>query len=256
MQRYDKAGNIDQAIAQYQEAVKGDPAFALGWAGLADAYISKYKLEQDPRWLDQANDSCTRAARIDSELAPVHITLGRIQSETGKLDLAVQEFQRALALEPRNSEALLGLASAYERQGSPEAAKTFERGAALRPDYWDGYNRLGEFYIRQATGKLQTDKPMRKKRLEDAEAQFRGAVELTPDNWVGYVNLAAALQLQDRYDESARYLEKSIQLSPSYAAYSNLGNIYYRQLKPAQAAPIFEKALALNDKDFRTWYNY
>src|SRR5262249_17168661 len=107
MQRYDKAGNIDQAIAQYQEAVKGDPAFALGSAGLADAYISKYKLEQDPRWLDQANDSCTRAARIDSELAPVHITLGRIQSETGKLDLAVQEFQRALALEPRNSEALL-----------------------------------------------------------------------------------------------------------------------------------------------------
>src|SRR5262249_38875851 len=71
-----------------------------------------------------------------------------------------------------------------------------------------------------------------------------------------YVNLAAALQLQDRYDESARYLEKSIQLSPSYAAYSNLGNIYYRQLKPAQAAPIFEKALALNDKDFRTWDNY
>ena len=30
MQRYDKAGNIDLAIAQYQEAVNSDPAVRLG----------------------------------------------------------------------------------------------------------------------------------------------------------------------------------------------------------------------------------
>ena len=151
---------------------------------------------------------------------------------------------RALELDPRSSEALLGLASVYERQGrATEAAKTYERGTALRPDYWEGYNRLGDFYIRQS-------------RPADAEAQFKRAVELTPDGWVGYLNLGVALQLQNKYDESARALEKSIQLSPSYAAYSNLGNIYYRQMKPAQAAPLFEKAVAINGSDFRAWFNY
>lgn len=244
LQRYDKPGYIDQAIAQLEEAVKSDPNFAIAWAALGEAYLAKYHVEQNPRWLDQATESCTRAARIDNQLAPVHIALGRVQTDTGKLDLAVQEFQRALDLNPRNSDALFGLALVYERQGRPaEAGKMYERAAALRPDYWEGYNRLGEFYIRQ-------------NRPPDAEAQFKRAVELTPDNWVGYVNLGVALQLQNKYDEAANALQKSIQLSPSYAAYSNLGNIYYRQLKPAQAAPLFEKALSLNDKDYRTWTNY
>jgi serine/threonine-protein kinase len=244
MQRYDKPGNLDGAIAEYQAAVKTDPAFALGWAGLGEAYLAKFHVEQIPKWLDEAIASCTRAAQIDSSLAPVHVALGRTQMDTGKLDLAVQEFQRALDLNPRNSDALSGLAGVYERQGRfAEAEKTYQRAIALRSDYWEGYNRLADFYLRQ-------------KRPAEAEAQLKHVIEITPDNWVGYVNMGVALISQNKYDESAQAFEKSIQLAPSYVAYVNLANVYYRQLKPAQAAPLLEKALALNDADYRAWFNY
>ena len=49
-------------------------------------------------------------------------------------------------------------------------------------------------------------------------------------------------------------LKKSVALSPSYAGYANLGSLYLTQKRYAgKPAAMTEKALALNDTDFRVW---
>jgi serine/threonine-protein kinase len=245
MQRYDKPGNLDQAIGELQNAVKTDARFALGFAGLGEAYSLKYLVDPNPKWIDEAAANCKHAAELDDHLPSVYATLGRIHSGAGQFDLAVQEFQRALDLNPRDADALVGMASTYEKAGRiPDAEATYKRAAAMRPDYWDGYNSLGLFYDRQ-------------QRYSESVAQLQKAIELTPDNSQAYFNLGAIyLDMGDKYLADAETaLKKSLSLNPSYPAYANLGVLYFSEKRYAEAAAMTEKALQLNGEDYRVWEN-
>src|SRR5215472_9730596 len=52
--RYDKPGNLDEAIKSFQASTTADPVFALAWAALGNAYWTKYQLEQDAKWVGMA----------------------------------------------------------------------------------------------------------------------------------------------------------------------------------------------------------
>jgi serine/threonine-protein kinase len=246
VQRYDKAGNLDLAISALQSAVQTDPRFALGYAELGEAYRLKNQLDPNPTWIEQASANCEKAIELDAHLPSTYVTLGRLHSGQSKPDLALDEFQRALQVNPRNAEAIMGVASVYEQMGrTADAEANYKRAAALQSDYWDGYNSLGWFYYRQG-------------RTADAVAQFRRVVELTPDNAAGYSNLAAALvDLGDPQSlaEGESALKKSIQQGPSYPAYANLGHLYIKQKRYAESVEMTRRALALNDKNYYVWDN-
>jgi serine/threonine-protein kinase len=243
IERYDKPGNLDLAIGELENAVTTDPGFALGYAEECEAYRLKFQLDQNPQWVDSASAKCKRAAEIDSRLPMVYVTLGRLHSSQGKDDLALQEFQQALALNRRDSNALMGLAAAYDRMGrTADAEKTYQTAANLRPEYWDGYNSLGIFYLRQ-------------RRFPEAAAQFTRVIELTPDNAAGYSNRGATYSNMKEFGKAEQDLKRSIAIAPSYGAYVNLGFLYGEQNRYDQYAAMTEKALQLNDKDFRVWAN-
>ncbi len=70
-------------------------------------------------------------------------------------------------------------------------------------------------------------------KISEAEYQFRNAIELKPDYFVAYSNLATALNLQGRYNEAEIECRKAIELNPYYAeAYNNLGIILWRLAGP------------------------
>jgi serine/threonine protein kinase/tetratricopeptide (TPR) repeat protein len=246
MQRYDKPGNLDLAIQALTDSVKTDPRFALGYAQLGEAYRLKNRLDQNPNWLAEAQANCKKAAELDNRIPAVHVTLARIHDLMGQHDLALQEFQRALDINPRDAAALNGLAHAYEDSGRiPDAEATFQKAAALRPDSWDSYDELGNFYVRQS-------------KFQEAVQQYRRALDLTPDNAQVYLNLGASYldsgdpKLQA---DAERALKKSIALSPSYPAYANLGNLYLTGQRYADSASVTENALKLNDHDYMVWNN-
>jgi len=244
-QRYDKAGNLDLAIAALENAVKADPRFALGFAQLGEAYRLKYQLDKNTKWIDEALANCQKAQQLDDRLPVVYVTLGHIHRNTGKYDLALQEYQRALQLDPRSADAVIGLAESYDSAGrTTDAEAAYRKAIALRPDSWDGYNLLGSFlYDHQ--------------RYDEAVAQFRHAIALTPDNAPLYLNLGAVYSdMGDQhYSEAEKMLRKSLALEPSYPAYANLGSLYIAERKYAEAADAEEKALQLNDKNYLVWGN-
>jgi len=246
MHRYDKPGNLDLAIASLSDSVKTDPRFALGYAELGEAYRLKYQLGNDPKWIEEALANGQKAAELDEHLPAVYDTLAHIHDQTGKHDLAVQEYRHALQLNPRDAVALGGMARAYENAGRiQDAEATFQKATALRPDYWDGYGELGLFYDRQ-------------RRYSDAVRQLEHAIELTPDNAQLYSNLAAVyLDMGDAkmFPQAEMALKKAIELSPSFEAYANLGNLYLQQRRYAESAAMSEKALQLNGNDVGSWNN-
>jgi eukaryotic-like serine/threonine-protein kinase len=243
VERYDRPGNLDLAIGELENAVTTDPEFALGFAEECEAYRLKFQLDQNPQWVDSALAKCKRAADIDNRLPMAYVTLGRLHSGQGNDDLALQEFQQALALNRRDSNAMMGMASAYEKMGRPaEAEKTYTTSANMRPDYWDGYNSLGVFYLRR-------------RKFAEAVAQFDRVIELTPDNAAGWSNRGAAYSNMKEFGKAERDLKRSIEIAPSYGAYVNLGGLYASQKNYEQYAAMTEKALQMNDKDFRVWAN-
>jgi Flp pilus assembly protein TadD len=58
--------------------------------------------------------------------------------------------------------------------------------------------------------------------------------------------------MQDRAGARKMY-EKAIELNPQYSMYSNLAGVYYLDSDFRKAADTYEKALKLNDRDYRTW---
>ena len=239
--RYDKPGNLDAAIKSFQASTTADPVFALAWAALGNAYWTKYQLEEDAKWVDMAKDATRRAAQLNDRLPAVYVTLGRIHGGTGQHDLAIQEFQRAFELDRSNADALLGLADIYARVGrNDEAESNYKRAIAMRPGDWVGPNRLGRFYFDQS-------------RYEEAAQQFRRVLELTPDHGLAHGSLGVTLIRLGKFAEAESELKRSITTAPNYAAYTNLGVLYYRHRRFAHAAAMMESALALNDKDYLLW---
>jgi serine/threonine-protein kinase len=245
-QRFDKAGNLDLAIASLKKSVQTDPGFALGYAQLGEVYRLKYQTEQNPHWLDEAQANCQKAAELDNRVPSVFVTLAQIHDALGKHDLALQEFHHALDLDPKSAPALEGLARSYESSGRvTDAEKTFQDAAAMRPDDWDGYNALGAFYGRKG-------------KYPQSETAYQEALQITPDNAELYSNLAAAYLDQggqQALGEAEQALKKSVALNPSYPAYANLGLLYMQEKRYQEAATATEQALRINGNNYLVWNN-
>ncbi len=243
-QRYDKAGNLDLAITALNDAVKQDPRFALGYAQLAEAYRTKFQMDKNKKWVEEALANCQKAQQLDDRLPAVYVTLGNIHRNTGKYDLALQEYQRALQLDPRNADAIIGLADSYDSAGrTADAEAAYRKAVALRPDSWEGYNHLANFLDAH-------------QRYDEAIAVFRRAIEITPDNAALYLNLGGIyLDIGDPkgFPEAEKQMRKALAIDPSYPVYTNLGYLDIMQQKYAEAADALEKALKLNDRDYITW---
>ena len=79
-------------------------------------------------WSIQANEriavqSLARFQQLESDSARSHVLLGDIYHQLERDDDALAEYQKALALEPGNSAAMLGLASAYLSNNNTDKAR-------------------------------------------------------------------------------------------------------------------------------------
>jgi len=245
LQRPDKPGNLDQAIAALQKSIAIDPKFAVSYAQLGQAYNIKASLTKAPQWLAQAEAECNKALQLDPDLPSAYVTLGTLHLSRQQ-ELAAQEFQHALRLDPHDADGESGLAKVYERASRlPDAEAAFEKAIALQPENWLRYEDLGNFFDGHG-------------RHAEAIAQLQHALQLTPDNSEVMINLASAdINAGDPklLPAAEALLKKSISMNPSYAAYANLGQILSEEGRYAEAASATEKALAINDQDYNVWTN-
>jgi tetratricopeptide (TPR) repeat protein/predicted Ser/Thr protein kinase len=235
--------SMDSAITLFTRALELDPNYGLAEADLGTAYWSKYESGKDKKFIPKARQACSKAVELGNAGAEGHVCLGVLENGAGNYEKAVDEFTRAIQLDPSSDGAYTGMASAYERLGKlNDAEKIYQQVIKLRPRYWKGYNQLGIFYCRQS----QYDK---------CAAMFQKVAELTPDSFRGYANMGAAYLADGKYTEAIQPLKKSLQVRATPGTYSNLGTAYFHLRNFPEAAKAYAEATRLNDRDYLLWGN-
>ena len=87
---YDR-GQGDEAIGEYTEAIKADPAFAPAYANRGGVYVRKGEL-------DKAIADCDKAIELDPTLVTAYINRGAAYYEKGELDKAMADLDKAIEL--------------------------------------------------------------------------------------------------------------------------------------------------------------
>lgn len=142
-----ETGN-DRAITLLEEATKQDPTFAPAFAALAAAYVEKFfTYDPDPEWEERAFVAIEKARAIDPGLAKIYVVKGSLlwtkERRFPHLD-AIDEFRRALAIDPDNPEALNELGKVLFHIGRlDEAVESFEHALAVDASFLNARFRLG-----------------------------------------------------------------------------------------------------------------
>ena len=128
----------EAAIAMLKRAVERYPDYAPAHSMLAFMLlITRYAVwsasESEPQ-VNQAATLAARAAQLDDSDPWAHLALGFVAFTRRRTDEAVEEFQRALALNPNFAAALgyLGLALALDGR-SDQAIEHIERATRMSP---------------------------------------------------------------------------------------------------------------------------
>jgi tetratricopeptide (TPR) repeat protein len=119
----------DEAIREYREALRLEPAYALWSSNLGRAYL----LTGRP---DEARRAFETALSLSPDLAAAHHQLGFLLVTRGELDLAILHFEAALRSEPDDPEVHFNLGLALRQKGrAAEAAGQFRRALEIAPGF-------------------------------------------------------------------------------------------------------------------------
>jgi tetratricopeptide (TPR) repeat protein len=113
-------GDRDSAEALYRRILKDHPDQADAQNNLA--YLLLMRNEK----LDEAKALATQAAEHSPDTAAFHDTLARINDKLGMRDPAIASFQNALALEPNNLQAMVGMAKVLSTGAEADRNKASE----------------------------------------------------------------------------------------------------------------------------------
>ncbi len=240
---YYRPRGVERAMELFQQTIQQDPKFALAYAGLARAHFLQYWQQRDPKQIAPAQAAAAKALALDRNLATVHVTLGRLYTETGRNDLAAQELNEALRLDARSAEAHQGMAELYYRQGRmADVEPALQKAIDLAPEDWRFPNEMGALYSR--TGQW-----------EKAIQAQRTALRLSPDNPRAMTNLGLVLRRAGRTSEAIELYRQAIAIEPSFNRYSNLGVALEEVGRYRDAVAALRQAIVLNPAVHYAWGN-
>lgn len=165
------SGNVEGALAIYQDAVQIDPSRDLLWANLGGAYVAKAAKTADKAQSTElaakGAEAMQKAISIKPGDAKYHNNLGQAYTMQGNTADALKEYTQAAQLDPPgaamfyfNAGAILTNEATKSAPGSPEqkqkieqADEMFRKSAAADPKYNNGeaYYQLATNLLNQAT---------------------------------------------------------------------------------------------------------
>ncbi len=157
---------------------------------------------------------------------------GRWNIRDGEYELAIREFQKALEINPANTEARVALGGALLTVGRLDEAREQLTDALTRdPANKDAYSFLGGVFEQKGD-------------FSEARETYQRAIQANPEYALAHQALGRLLLKTGAADEGRRRLLDAARLDPEIASpYVDLGNSYLRERRADQASAMYRQAL-------------
>lgn len=219
-------------VALWNAVIDRDPR------GIPLAYNKRGRARERIGQLDGAIEDYSRAISLQPDYAGAYVNRGAVRFRKDLLDEAAADLDRAIALDPSLPEAYVNRALTFTAMRRYDLAiADYSSAISLQPGSAETYNRRGLAHGRNgAPGRA----------LED----FSRAIELNPDFGDAYSNRGTAHALLGRPQDALGDLARAIRLDPGDAeAYVRRGRVHRRQGSEGAALADFRRACELGNAD-------
>jgi serine/threonine protein kinase/Flp pilus assembly protein TadD len=224
---------IKDAAGSFEKAVELDPSFAFAYSYLATSYswlgdigardeaIKKAKAFSEKAtdkerfyidgtyasYIERDREKQLRIVQEAAEKFPkekgFHYWLGVIYRGDGKYDEALEEFNKALELDPNYGEIHNELGYLYaELRNFEKSIEHFKKYLSLNPGDANPLDSMAEAYFLMG-------------RLDEAISKYKEALEIKPD-WLGTsLKIGYIYALKENYPEAIKWSDKDIALATS-----------------------------------------
>ncbi len=152
----------------------------------------------------------------------------------GRLSGAIEEYLKALEINPNDAVVHNKLGICYQRQGDVDRAlKQFELAVSLNPRFAEAWNNVGSCY--HARGKLK-----------QAVKYYQKALESKPGLATAYRNIGSAYFAQGRFEQGYEALQAAFRIDPAILETASSPGIQARDINAAAQYFYFAKLSAAN----------
>lgn len=177
---------FDEAKSAYEKVLALDPDYPGCWLNLGNTAFRKGKIREALK--------CYKKEKKFSTRSSIMLQIGRVYTELGKVDSALQAYQQAIALDSSYATTYMRLGQIYKDDGELEKALEYSRkGLNLDPDNLNYQYVVGSILLLTGQAKEAVD-------------YLTNVVQEYPWHYWAHYNLGQALVHSGRTNEAQRYL--------------------------------------------------
>jgi len=223
-----QAGQNKEAEDLLLKATRVWPDFATPYRALAMIYLSEGRVSESRLAIE-------KALTLAPFLEDAYNVLGSIQRQEGGLEEAVLSFRKELEVNPSSWRAYANLGSVYEEMGKPEMAiEAYEKSVDLNTENPDALLALATLHAKH--GRYGAARAL----LDRVGSEPVGDINLK-------YNRAAILQQNGSLEEAAQIYEEILKENQFHeGSLVNLGVIYAKRGRTAEASGLWQRTLAVN----------
>lgn len=180
-------GKTKDAIKSFEKAMKINPGYMEAATNLAVTYNDIGQYEKAKNAINKARESSHSSSikemenrLVKSKLANMHAEIGDLYIDINDGDAAIEEYQKALKLQPTFVDIKTKLAIALREKGMiAQAIKELEEAKFINADYLPSRVNLGILYYLM-------------NRFDDAVVEWESVLKYDPNNGIAKMYLTAA----------------------------------------------------------------
>lgn len=293
----ERVGNIDGAISEYRKAILKERTFSLASGnlgllyaqrgmnddasvelarGLASASNPKYhkamaRILADRKVYPLAIYHYNEAGRELTRDSSIFLGLAEIYRSIGQQDRALEEYRRALSVDPNLEKANIGIAAiSLERNDPDRAIEQLKRAEVANPQNRDIHLMLAEIYEKKGDVKLadyhyllggkgkstssaiQQSASLKVASGADKEIEaLKIAVKERPDDVISYEKLGHIYRAAGNDAEAIEaYREAAHRNSGNSDVYLNLGILYEKLSQADEAVVAYKQAIKVKPDNY------
>ncbi|MBT3593646.1 MAG: tetratricopeptide repeat protein, partial [Hellea sp.] len=145
-----------------------------------------------------------KALALKPDSAVAFYNMGNVLKERGKLEEAIEAYNKALVFNPDYADAHNNIGNVLQDQSKLEdAISAFKKALSLKPNCAEAYCNIGNAFAAQGN-------------LEEAIIAYRKSLSINPDSVVAHSHMAAVFADQGKLEEAIEAYSKALAINPDY----------------------------------------